>query len=77
MKIDLTNNWESWKTQFSKKTILTAEFRLDKRTMVNLLSADVIFFAGNKYKVPEKQILRLLLNEQYGSTVLDLEQLEE
>ncbi len=77
MEIDLTNNYESWKAQRPKRTIVSGTFRLDKATMIKLLSQEFILFKGFKCKVPEKQLLRLLLDEKYGSTFLDLEIIDD
>lgn len=77
MEIDLTNNYESWKGQRAKRTIISGTFRLDKATMIKLLSQDFILFKGVKCKIPEKQLLRQLLDEKYGSTFLDLEVIDD
>jgi len=58
------------------KTILTAYFKLDKETMISLLSAERIVVNGNYYKVPEHDILLCLINQKYGETKLELEQIK-
>ena len=54
-------------------TKITAEFRLDKITMIKLLNSKKIMFNGNYYKVPEDRIIFLLFNRIYGNTELSLE----
>jgi ATP sulfurylase len=74
--IDLTNHVEIQDPiKISTKTILTAYFRLDKKTMVSLLSAEKIYVNGDYYKVPEHTILHCLINQKYGDTKLELEQI--
>lgn len=73
---DLTNYVEIQEPiKTNTKTILTAYFRLDKKTMISLLSAEKIFVNGNYYKVPEQKILHCLINRKYGETKLELEQI--
>jgi len=74
--IDLTNHVEIQDPiKISTKTILTAYFRLDKKTMISLLSAEKIYVNGDYYKVPEHTILHCLINQKYGDTKFELEQI--
>ena len=74
--MDLTNYVEIQDPiKISIKTILTAYFRLDKKTMISLLSAEKIYVNGDYYKVPEHIILHCLVNQKYGDTKLELEQI--
>lgn len=54
------------------KIVLSAYFRLDKKTMIQMLSCDKILVNGEYYEVPEYRLLHLLINRQYGETKLDL-----
>lgn len=47
----------------------------NKKTMINILLVKKIYFNGNYYKVPEKIILKLLLDRNYGEIKLTLEQI--
>lgn len=71
------NAYSEWGKQRSKTIVITVKIRLDKATMIDLLSKDAVTIHGFVCKVPEKQILHLLLNEKYGSTILDLEVIED
>ena len=74
--MDLTNYVEIQDPiKISTKTILTAYFRLDKKTMISLLSVEKIYVNGDYYKVPEHKILHCLINKEYGDTKLELEQI--
>ena len=74
--MDLTNYVEIQDPiKIITKTILTAYFRLDKKTMISLLSAEKIYVNGYYYKVPEHTILYCLINQKYGDTKLELEQI--
>lgn len=73
--MDLTNYVET-NISIKNKTILTACFRLDKKTMIQMLSAEKIYFNGKYYKTPEYTVLHLLLNRNYGNTNLELEEID-
>lgn len=74
--MDLTNYLEILDPiKISTKTTLTAYFRLDKKTFISLLSVEKICINGNYYKVPEQTILHCLINNKYGDTKLELEQI--
>lgn len=72
--MDLTNFRENQEPQ-KTKTILTAYFRLDKKSMLKALSCDRIMVNGLVYKVPEHTLLECLMNRNYGETKLELEQI--
>ena len=56
-------------------TILTCYFRLDKKTMLNVLQSNSIYIKGEYFKVPEKALLQCLINNRYGETKLELEKI--
>jgi len=72
--IDLTFHQESG-TRNETRTIYFITVRLDKATMIDCLKSDKIFINGLYFKVPEEQILKLLLKKEYGETRLELEPL--
>jgi len=74
--IDLTY-YRELQEKLSNKKFLCAYFRLDKKTMLNILQNEFVFVNDEKYKVPEKQLLELLLREEYGETYLQLELIED
>lgn len=72
--IDLTYHQEIC-SEYEKRIIMSIVVRLDKKTMIDILGSDKVFINGMYFKVPENQILNLLLNRQYGETKLELEQI--
>ena len=69
--LDLTY-YREIQEKLETKKILSAYFRLDKKTMIQMLSCDKILVNGEYYEVPEYHLLHLLINRQYGETKLDL-----
>ena len=69
--LDLTY-YREIQEKLETKKVLSAYFRLDKKTMIQMLSCDKILVNGEYYEVPEYHLLHLLINRQYGETKLDL-----
>jgi hypothetical protein len=69
--LDLTY-YRDIQEKLETKKVLSAYFRLDKKTMIQMLSCDKILVNGEYYEVPEYHLLHLLINRQYGETKLDL-----
>ena len=69
--LDLTN-YREIQEKLEKRIVLSAYFRLDKKTMIQMLSCDKILVNGEYYEVPEYHLLHLLINKKYGETKLDL-----
>lgn len=69
--LDLTY-YREIQEKLENKTVLSAYFRLDKKTMIQMLSCEKILVNGHYYEVPEYHLLHLLINRQYGETKLDL-----
>ena len=69
--LDLTY-YREIQEKLENKTVLSAYFRLDKKTMIQMLSCEKILVNGDYYEVPEYYLLHLLINRQYGETKLDL-----
>lgn len=69
--LDLTY-YREIQEKLENKTVLSAYFRLDKKTMIQMLSCEKILVNGDYYEVPEYHLLYLLINRQYGETKLDL-----
>lgn len=72
--MDLTN-YLDFDNKPKLKTILIAEFRLDKKTIIQLLASDKIIVNENYYKVPERRLIALLISNEFGNIELELEQL--
>jgi hypothetical protein len=70
--LDLSNHLEI-QEKVKIKTTLTACFRLDKKTMLDILKSNKLYINGNYYKVPEDAILNCLVSKKYGQTKLELE----
>jgi hypothetical protein len=60
------------KEELEIKKLLSGYFKLEKKTMIQMLSCEKILVNNKYYKVPEQQLLNLLINGQYGETKLDL-----
>lgn len=73
--LDLTN-YHDFGSEPKDKTIIAGTFRLDKNTLINILSKEAIKVGDHYYKVPEQKILQLLLYKQFGDTYLELEREE-
>ena len=69
--LDLTY-YREIQEKLETKKVLSAYFRLDKKTMIQMLSCDKILVNDEYYEVPEYHLLHLLINRQYGETKLDL-----
>lgn len=69
---DLTNYINIDNLQ-NPKIVYEYAVRLDEKTMIELLSAKAIFIDGNYFNVPEQQILKCLIMQEYGETILQLE----
>lgn len=69
--LDLTY-YREIQEKLETKKILSAYFRLDKKTMIQMLSCDKMLVDGEYYEVPEYHLLHLLINKKYGETKLDL-----
>ena len=74
MNIDLTNYLEIYE-QTKTRVIMSCYVRLDKKTILSVLSSEQIYINGKYYKVPEKTLLLCLLNNNFGETKLDLEEI--
>lgn len=77
MKFDLTDYWEEQSPGKEIRTTLTATFRLDRQTILDVLSVELIKVDGHYYEVPESHLLHLLLNKKYGDTELTLIRIEK
>ena len=51
--------------------------RLDKKTILETLQSDYIIIDGKYFEVPERELLLLLINKDYGETRLELKQIKE
>jgi len=69
--LDLTY-YREIQEKLETKNVLSAYFRLDKKTMIQMLSCEKILVNGEYYEVPEYHLLHLLINRQYGEIKLDL-----
>ena len=56
-------------------TILVCSFRLDKKTMLNILQSNKICVDGEYFKVPEHVLLKCLIDKCYGEIKLKLEKI--
>ena len=72
MNMDLTDYGEILEPIATKK-ILSCVIRMDKKTMLQALMSEKVLIGGYMCKVPEHEILMLLINKTYGETKLEWE----
>jgi hypothetical protein len=72
---NLTKNIELDESVITR-VIVEVTLRLDKKSILIALISEAILINGNLFKIPEKQLLELLINKNYGETVLRLERIE-
>ncbi len=74
--IDLSD-FQQNKGSLYKKTIITCTIELDKDIILNILKHDVIKIMDRYCKVPEYDLLMLLVNKRFGAIQLSLEEIEK
>ncbi|MFI1771000.1 hypothetical protein [Thalassobellus citreus] len=58
------------------KTIVSYSIRMGYKTILKALGSDCIVINGDRFKVPEKQLIDCLVNKEYGCIRLDLEKID-
>ena len=74
--LDLTHNI-NFAEKIKTKIIISAYFRLDKETIIQMLSCEKILIDTVYYEVPENQLLHFLINREFGDVKLNLVKIDD